>query len=76
MELFIDDANERVDRQMEKLIECKVIFRRTMKFYKFTPKKGTVEECQPAQFFEYWQQFVTDFRDIWKKEMTILSNQL
>lgn len=51
-------------------------FIKTIKFYKFLPKSGKLEESTPQQFFELWSQFVNDFRDIWKKEMIILQNQM
>jgi len=47
-----------------------------MKFYHFIPKSGDLSQCTPAQFFEYWTNFSNDFKDIWKKEITMLTNEL
>lgn len=76
MDTFLDMAEKRLDKLMYKLNESQQLFIKTLRFYKFTPKKGTMEECTPGQFFEYWSQFTMDFRDIWKKEMVILNNEM
>lgn len=76
MDTFLENAGKRIEKQHKKLDESKAIFMKTLKFYKFIPKSGTLDECTPGQFFEYWASFTNDFRDIWKKEMTTLNNEL
>lgn len=76
MESFIEMAIQKIDSRYCKLSECQVVFIKTIKFYKYTPKKGTLEETAPAQFFEYWTSFTSDFNDIYKKEIAILTNEL
>jgi formin 2 len=76
MEAFIEMAIKKIDSRMCKLSEFQVVFIKTIKFYKYTPKKGTLEETAPAQFFEYWTSFTSDFNDIYKKEIAILTNEL
>lgn len=76
MELFLDRALKRIEKLSKKLGDSKEIFLKTLKFYKFIPKSGPLNEVTPGQFFEYWASFTNDFRDIWKKEMTILNNEM
>lgn len=76
MEVFIKEAEERLEKQYKQLEDGKVVFIKTVKFYKFLPKSGTFDDVVPQQFFELWTQFVIDFRDIWKKEMAFLVSQL
>lgn len=76
MEIFIEMALKKVDNRLLKLEECHGVFLKTIRFYKFAPKKGTLEETDPMQFFEYWTSFTSDFSDIFKKELLILNNEL
>lgn len=76
MEIFIEMALKKVGSRFQKLEECHGVFLKTIKFYKFAPKKGTLEETGPPQFFEYWTSFTSDFNDIFKKELLILTNEL
>lgn len=76
MEAFHDRASKRVEKLSKKLEDCKEIFMKTLKFYKFMPKSGPMHEVTPGQFFDYWAPFTNDFRDIWKKEMVILNNEM
>lgn len=76
METFLDIATKRLDKNTKKQTEIMQLFIKTLKFYKFIPKKGTLNECTPGQFFEYWAPFTNDFKDIWKKEITILNNEM
>jgi formin 2 len=76
MEEFHEMAIKKIDSRFTKLDECKGIFIKTLKFYKFIPKKMTLEETPPQQFFEYWTTFCSDFDDIFKKECQILTNKL
>lgn len=50
---------------------------KTLRFYKYVPKPGTImDDCTPGIFFEFWAPFTNDFRDIWKKEMAILTQEM
>lgn len=73
---FIAMASERIDKLDGKLEECRQLFIRVMKFYHFMPKSTTLEQCTPGQFFEFWINFTSDFKDIWKKEIVHISNEL
>ena len=50
-----------VDDSFKKYIEC-------LKFYKFAPKKGKLEDTKPADFFAVWYGFSEDYKNLWKKE--------
>lgn len=76
MELFIEEAVQKIESRFHKLESTQVHFLKTIKFYMFTSKKGTIEETAPAQFFEYWTSFTNDFNDIFKKEVLILNNEM
>jgi formin 2 len=77
MEAFIDQAHKAIVEKLSELEECKILFLKTMKFYHFNPKSGTLlEDTTPGQFFEYWTNFTTDFHDIWKKEICCLIREL
>lgn len=76
MEVFIEMAEKRVESRFYKLDDCKILFIKTMKFYKFAPKSGLLEDTTPGQFFEYWTAFTNDFNAIWKKEIQILTEEL
>ncbi|GLH11041.1 Protein diaphanous [Gryllus bimaculatus] len=67
MEAFLDKAQEQLTGEMDNLEECKQKFKATMHFYQYKPK-GDTNEVDPETFFALWQQFCSDFKDIWKKE--------
>lgn len=75
-ERFLETAKTRLDKQTNSLSQSKKVFMKTLKFYKFTPKSCTVDECTPGQFFEFWASFTIDFRDLWKREIAALNNEL
>ncbi|CAG9798032.1 unnamed protein product [Chironomus riparius] len=76
MEAFLKMATKRIESRLLKVEECKVLFMKTLKFYKYLAKSGTIDETTPAQFFEYWTSFTSDFNMIFKKEIVILTNEL
>lgn len=76
MDAFLERAVKRIGKLSKKLADGKDIFMKTLKFYKFMPKSGPLVEVTPGQFFEYWAPFTNDFRDIWKKEMIMLNNEM
>lgn len=75
MESFIEVAKKYLNNEMESLEECRSKFIETMKFYQFRPKSGTLEDCQPEDFFVLWSSFCVDFKDIWKKEQNRILNE-
>ncbi|XP_017110634.1 protein cappuccino isoform X10 [Drosophila elegans] len=78
MEEFIEGADKSMAKLHQSLEECRELFLETMRFYHFSPKACTLTlaQCTPDQFFEYWTNFTNDFKDIWKKEITSLLNEL
>ena len=63
------DKSEKDFKEVKDLLEeCTKGFIACMKFYKFTPKKGKVEDAKPEEFFSIWFPFCEDFKNIWKKE--------
>lgn len=76
MTSFLSDAVKRINEQTKKLQDSTEVFIKTLKFYKFQPKSGPLCDVTPGQFFEYWAPFTNDFRDIWKKEIYMLNNEL
>ena len=63
--LKADQAVKEVTAQVE---DCSAKFIECAKSYKFMPKKGTVEEVKPEEFFLPWHLFAEDYKSIWKKE--------
>ncbi|XP_039227347.1 protein cappuccino isoform X7 [Drosophila yakuba] len=78
MEEFVEGADKSMAKLHQSLEECRELFLETMRFYHFSPKACTLilAQCTPDQFFEYWTNFTNDFKDIWKKEITSLLNEL
>lgn len=76
MESFLEEASGRVESKFVKLEKSQIMFKRTIKFYKFQPKSGSFDDCTPQQFFELWSPFVNDFRAIWNKHVEQLTNEL
>ncbi|KMY88003.1 uncharacterized protein Dsimw501_GD22724, isoform D [Drosophila simulans] len=78
MEEFVEGADKSMAKLHQSLDECRDLFLETMRFYHFSPKACTLTlaQCTPDQFFEYWTNFTNDFKDIWKKEITSLLNEL
>ncbi|KAM7354107.1 formin protein cappuccino isoform 2-T2 [Cochliomyia hominivorax] len=76
MEEFIKNASKEIDKLFKELNECREVFIDTMKFYHYEPKSESLEQCTPNKFFEHWTNFTNDFKDIMKKEIAILWNEL
>ncbi|KAH8262153.1 hypothetical protein KR038_004696 [Drosophila bunnanda] len=78
MEEFVEGADKSMAKLRQSLEECRELFLETMRFYHFSPKACTLtlSQCTPDQFFEYWTNFTNDFKDIWKKEINNLLNDL
>ena len=68
MEKFLGRAEAQLTK-LDQTIEGSVgKFHKCLIFYKFTPKKGKIEDVKPAEFFEFWYLFCVDFKTVWKKE--------
>jgi len=68
MVLFLDTAQSQL-KNLEGCIESNAAkFVEMLKFFKYTPKKGKVEDTKPQDFFEVWFTFCEDFKHVWKKE--------
>lgn len=76
MEAFIEIAVKEIEKLYKELDESRDLFYDTMRFYHFTPKTRTLEQCTPGQFFEYWTNFTNDFKSIFKKEIAFLWEEL
>lgn len=76
MKVFLNAATDRLLLQKKEVSDCKKVFSKTMVFYKFSPKSGTLEDTKPEQFFELWVTFANDFKDIWKREIQDLTREL
>jgi len=61
--------SESSHRELAELLEeTKKGFIDCMVFYKFTPKKGKLEDAKPEDFFSIWYPFCDDYKNTWKKE--------
>ena len=65
---FVDKAAASVTELTNHVEECARKFVECMRFYKFTPKKGKLEDVKPADFFSVWYLFCEDYKNTWKKE--------
>ena len=68
MEKFVQKASTEVKHLAQYVEECSKKFTDCLNFYKFTPKKGKLEDVKPADFFAVWYTFCEDYKNIWKKE--------
>lgn len=78
VEEFTANADKSIAKLHQLHSECRDLFLETMRFYHFSPKGCTLTltQCTPDQFFGYWTNFTNDFKDIWKKEIAMLENEL
>ncbi|KAI8126512.1 Protein cappuccino [Lucilia cuprina] len=76
MEEFLKNSSKEIGKLFNELDECREVFVETMKFYHYAPKSGTLEQCTPNKFFEHWTNFTNDFKEIMKKEIAVLWNEL
>ena len=76
MRNFLLKADGQMRVLRENVEECSVKFVECLKFYKFTPKKGKIEDTKPSDFFESWYLFCEDFYSLWKKEQQKIEIQL
>lgn len=68
MQTFIETATETINSEKADMLDIKNKFIKTMRFFAFKPKTGTIESCPTNEFFSLWIPFCKDFEQIWKKE--------
>ena len=76
MKNFLAKADGQMKVLQESVEECSVQFVKCLNFYKFTPKKGKIEDTKPSDFFDSWYLFCEDFKNLWKKEQQKIEIQL
>merc|ERR1719369_2150799 len=76
----MSDFVEKAEHELQELTELVEIsakkFLNCMRFYKFMPKKGKLEDVKPADFFGIWHVFCGDYKNIWKKEQVRIHTEL
>jgi len=73
---FVEKAAASVTELTNHVEECARKFVECMRFYKFTPKKGKLEDVKPADFFSVWYLFCEDYKNTWKKEQVRIQAEL
>ena len=68
MNKFFDKAEEELKELTERVEDTAQKFVNCMKYYKYMPKKGKMEDVKPADFFSWWYLFSEDYKNSWKKE--------
>ena len=76
MRNFIAKAQAQIKNLKEDVEDTFVKFVECMKYFKFTPKKGTLEEVKPTEFLDSWYIFCDDFKNVWKKEQLQMRAEL
>ena len=76
MNSFLSKAQSQVDHLDTNIQTCLNTYHDCMKFYKFSPKKGKLEETKPADFFESWYIFCEDFKNVWKQEQNSIKMEM
>ena len=68
MKMFLVKAEEETRKLERNVEETAGKFLDCLNFYKFTPKRGKLEDTKPGDFLEPWYLFAEDFKNLWKKE--------
>ena len=76
MEKFIDKAEVELRELTEHVEDTANKFVKCMRFYKYTPRKGKLEDVKPADFFSVWYLFCEDYKNMWKKEQVSFVHKL
>ena len=76
MKSFLEKAQAQVEGLDANIRTCLNLYHDCMKFYKFTPKKGKLEDTKPADFFESWYIFCEDFKNLWKQEQSSIMKEI
>jgi len=76
MRNFIVKAQAQIKNLKEDVEETFVKFVDCMKYYKYAPKKGKLEDVKPTEFLDSWYIFCDDFKNAWKKEQLQIRAEL
>ena len=76
MRNFIAKAQAQIKNLKEDVEETFVKFVDCMKYYKYAPKKGKLEDVKPTEFLDSWYIFSDDFKNAWKKEQLQIRAEL
>ena len=76
IEKFVQKARNEVKHLAQYVEECSKKFIDCLRFYKFTPKKGRLEDVKPADFFSFWYIFCEDYKNMWKKEQVRIQAEI
>jgi len=73
---FLESAEVQLKELCDLVEDCSTKFMDCMKFYKFVPKKGKLEDAKPEDFFCLWYPFCDDYKNLWKKEQVRIQKDL
>lgn len=76
MNKFLEEASGGLKEVQDLVDECSSKFLATMRFFKFVPKDGRVEDAQPKDFFCLWFPFCQDYKNIWKREQAKIAKDM
>jgi len=76
MNEFLEKADVDLKDLCDLLNDCKKKFFECMKFYKWTPKKGKLDDAKPEDFFSIWHPFCSDYKNMWKKEQAKVQKEM
>ena len=76
MNKFIEQATDNIKDLNDLIKECSNKYVLTMKFFRFKPKEGRVENAQPKDFFNVWSPFCQDYKNLWKREQLQIEKEL
>ena len=76
MNSFLSKAQSQVDNLDTSIQAGLNLYHECMKFYKFSPKKGKLEETKPVDFFDPWYIFSNDFKNVWKQEQNSIKIEM
>ena len=76
MSSFLSKAQSSLDSLDSSIQDGLNIFHNCMRFYKFSPKKGKIEESKPAEFLDSWYIFCEDFKNVWKQEQNLIKIEM
>ena len=76
MSKFFDKADGELKTLTDLLEDCAAKFLECIRFYKFAPKKGKLEDAKPEDFFVIWHPFCSDYKNYWKREQARVQKEL
>ena len=76
MNTFLLEASTSLTNLSQLIGDCSKTFVNTMKFYRFQPKDGKLENAQPKDFFCLWLPFCQDYKNSWKREQMRIEKEI